>query len=224
MQRQRAVSLELAFPVLHVFRNIDDNRTGPAGACELKRAADRFFKLFRVCHEEHVLGDGAHDRGDRRLLERVRADRGTRHLSAYDDHGHRVRHAVAYRRDGIGRARAGRHHDDADLAAGACVPRGHETGALFVGRYDEPHRRLFVLRLMNAVVAKDGVVDGQDCATAVAEYRIDALIGEHLHHRICTGHALAAERMLVRPCRICLLVHRTVALEGISHGFLSSVY
>ncbi len=50
--------------------------------------------------------------------------------------------------------------------------------------------------LVLVVVAKHRVVDGQNGAAAVAEDRIDALVGHHLHDRIGAAQRLTGERVL----------------------------
>ena len=44
---QRARALEFARPVLHVLRDVDDHRTGTAGARDLERGAHRGLELAR---------------------------------------------------------------------------------------------------------------------------------------------------------------------------------
>ena len=45
------------------------------------------------------------------------------------------------------------------------------------------------------VVAKYGVVNRQDRAAAVAENRVDALVGQHLHQHVRARHAGARQRV-----------------------------
>ena len=140
----------------------------------------RRLEPLRVGDQEHVLGDRAHERCHRRLLEGIGADRGGRHLAADHHDRHRIGHAVAHRRDRVGGARARGDQADADPAAGARIAGRHEpapcslagTISGICAAAGAP------LRL---VVDEDGVVGRQDRAAAVAEDGLDALVGEHLH-------------------------------------------
>src|SRR5690606_34498720 len=69
-----AAAREVAFPVLHVFRNVDYHGTRPAGSRKLKGGAYRDLEPLRIGHQEDVLGDGAHNRGNGCFLECVGAD------------------------------------------------------------------------------------------------------------------------------------------------------
>jgi len=88
----------------------------------------------------------------------------------------------------VARPRGRERH--AHAPAGAREARRHEPGALFVRRDDEGHRRPVFL-----VVAEHGVKDGQDGAAAVAENRLHALVGQHLHQHVRTRHAGAGQRV-----------------------------
>ena len=197
VQRQGAFSLERPLPVLYVLRDIDDHRARPPGTGEFEGAADRRLELLGIGDEENVFGDGAHDGGNRRFLEGVGADGGRRDLSADDDQRDRIRHAVADRRDGIGCAGPGRHHDDADPPTRPGVTGRHESGALLIGGDDEAHSRSIFFLLTVVVVAEHGVVNRQYRAAAIAEDRIDAFVREHLDYSFRTAHGLPGERVLV---------------------------
>ncbi len=77
-----------------------------------------------------------------------------------------------------------------DSPAGARKPRGHESGALLVGRDDQRHGGLVLL-----VVAEYGIVNRQYRAAAVAEHRVHALVGQHLDEHFRTRHAGAGQRV-----------------------------
>ena len=115
LERQLALTAKRTLPVLHVLRNVHDDRTGPAAARQFEGAAHSCLELLRVGNEQDMLGNGAHDGRDRRFLERIGADCRTRHLAADDDERDRIRHAVTNRRHRVRGAGTGRHHDDADL-------------------------------------------------------------------------------------------------------------
>src|SRR5438105_3697911 len=79
--RQQPLAEENALPVLYVLRDVDDHGPGPAGAGDLERRAYRGLELRRIGNQEDMLGNRAHDRGDRRLLEGIGANRGGGHLT-----------------------------------------------------------------------------------------------------------------------------------------------
>ncbi len=67
-----------------------------------------------------------------------------------------------------------------DPATGAGVTHRHEAGTLLIGRYDQRQRRCAIFIAVFIVIAEHSVIGGQDCATAVAEYRLHALIDKYL--------------------------------------------
>ena len=195
VQRQCAEALERTFRVLHVFWNIDHNRTRPAGAGKFERTAHRLFKLFGVGDQEYVFCDGAHDCRHGRFLKRIRAHRSSRHLPAYDDDWNRVSHAITNGCHGIRCTWSRRHHDDTDFAARACITCRHETGTLLICWNDQRHRRLAIGMTVLVVVAEYRVVRWQDRAATVAEYGIDTFIGKDLHDDIGAAQSRSGERM-----------------------------
>jgi hypothetical protein len=192
--RQVAVAMERADPVLNVFRDVDHDGAGSARTRDLERRAHRRLEPQRIGHEEHVLRDRTHERADRRFLERVGADGAGRDLPADHDDRNGVGHAVAHRRHAVRRAGSRRDHHDADAPARARVAGGHEPRALLVRGHDQRHRLDAAVRVRR-VVAEHRVVSRQDRAAAVAENRLDALVGEHLNDDIGAGHLRAGERV-----------------------------
>jgi hypothetical protein len=89
-------------------------------------------------------------------------------------------------------SRSGTRSDqrDAHPAAGAGKSGGHESGTLLVRRHDQRHRRSMFL-----VIAKYRIVDRQDGAAAIAENRVDTLVGQHLHQHVGARHTDARERV-----------------------------
>ena len=75
---------------------------------------------------------------DVRFLERVRADRGPRHLPGDRDDRHRVHVGVGDRGDQVGGARTRGRHADPDLAGRLRVSLGGVAGALLVADQDVP--------------------------------------------------------------------------------------
>ena len=193
--RQLALAEVGPDPVLDVFRHVDNDRTRPPGTGDLEGGTHRRLETPRIRDQENMLGHRSHQRRNRSLLESVGADGRGRDLAADDDHRHRIGEAVANRSDRIGRARAGRHDADTDLAAGPGVARRHEARALLVGRDDQRHLPGRVV----AVVDENGVVRWQDGAAAVAENDLDALVGEHLDDDFGAGQRPAGGRSGLDP-------------------------
>ena len=104
-QLQQAFAAENTFPVLNILRNIQNDRPRPIAARNFKSRANRRFEFFRIEHQKRALRARAHDVEDRRLLKRVGADGCARNLSADQNYGHRIGHAVANRRHAVRRAR-----------------------------------------------------------------------------------------------------------------------
>ncbi len=210
--RQAPRTMEGAAPVLHIFRNVDHHRTGPAGARDLERSTDRGFKPGGIRHQEDMFGDRAHDAGDRGFLKRVAAHGGRGHLAADHDDGNRIRHAVTYRSNRIGGTGSGGHDADTDLAAGPCITRCHEPCALLVRGYDQRH--LLSRRTgLPLVVDENGIVGGQNRPAAVAENRVYTLIRQHLHDDIGTRHLLAGKGMSARRQRGVTVFHGCVSVD-----------
>ena len=128
--------------------------------------------------------DSSHDGSDWCFLERVCSDCRRGHLAANHNHRDRVGHAVAHGRYRVGGARPGRHHDDANLAAGPCIARGHKACTLLIGWYNQLDGRFAVLYRVCVIVPEHRIVDWEDRAAAVAEHCIDTFIGQNLHHRV----------------------------------------
>src|SRR5210317_376315 len=135
--RQQSGAAEFPGPVLYVLRDIDDHRTRAPGPGYFKCGTDGCLQPGRIGHEENVFRAAAHDAGNGRFLEGIGADRGGRHLAADNHDRNGIGHTVAYRRNGVGGARTGSHHDHANLAGGAGVTGRHKGCALFVCGYDQ---------------------------------------------------------------------------------------
>ena len=110
-----------------------------------------------------------------------------------------------------------------DFAARAGITGRHESGALFIGSDDKRYGGRAVGTLVLVVVAKYGVIGRQDCPAGVAEYRVDAFIGQDLHDHIGTVHTRAREWMPA-GFRVCRLVSHCAASHYVSTGFFASVY
>ena len=192
--RQQPLAEENALPVLYVLRDVDDHGPGPAGAGDLEGRAYRGLELHRIGNQEDMLGNRAHDRGNRRLLEGIGANRGGGHLTRNHDNRYRISHAIAHGCNSVRRTGPGSHEAQPHPARGPGIARGHEPGPLLVGRDDERN-----LRTARAgaflVIEEHRVVGREDRPAAVAEYGCDALVGEHLHDHAGAGHFFARERV-----------------------------
>jgi hypothetical protein len=98
-----------------------------------------------------VLDHGAGDADRVAFLERILADGVARHLAGDHHHGNRVHVGGRQARDGIGHARTGRDHGDADLVRAARIGIGGVDRGLLVAYQD----------VLEFVLLEDGVVDVQ---------------------------------------------------------------
>ena len=78
------------------------------------------------------------------------------------------------------------------------VARRHEAGTLFIGGYDQGHRRLAVGRAMLVVIAKHRVVGRQYRAAGIAEHGVDVFVSEYLDDDIGAAHRGAGKRVIFR--------------------------
>ena len=190
--RQSTLTSEHHVRVLYILRNVDHHRAGPAGARDLEGGAHRRFQSRRVSHQEHVLGDRAHEGRDRCFLEGIRTDRSARDLTTDHHDRHRVRHAVADRRHRIGGARTRGHETHTHLTAGAGIARGHKTRTLLIGGHDQRHLDAAGALLL-LVEGEDRVVGREDGAAAVAKDGPDALVRQDLDDRLRPRHGRAGQ-------------------------------
>ncbi len=156
-ERQVPLALERADGVLHILRYVNDDRARSAAPGQLERRPHGVFEPVGVFAEKDMFRACTHHIKYGRFLERIRTDGCTGHLAANQHHRDRIGHAVANRRDGIGRAGARRDHHHTDLAAGTGIARRHESGALFVCRHNQAD---LILEVVGFVVPEDGVVCG----------------------------------------------------------------
>jgi hypothetical protein len=164
----------------HVLGDVDQDRTGPAGRGEVERFGHDARHVVDRLHQVVVLGDRQGDAVDVGLLERVRADGATRHLTGDGDHGDRVHVRVGDRRDQIGRPGAGGGDADAYLAGGLGVPGRGVPGALLV-----PDQYVADLGV------EDRVVRGQDRTARDTEHDVDTERLEGSDERLRAGDRLA---------------------------------
>ena len=120
------------FCLLHIFRQIDHNRTGTAAAGDIKCFLDDARDVLDVFDEEIVLGAWTRDADEVRFLESVVADHGGRNLAGQHDHRGGIHVGVGDSGDGVGRAGARGNEHDARASADAGIALGHVSRALFV--------------------------------------------------------------------------------------------
>ena len=163
---------------LHVFRNVDHDRTGTARARDMEGLVQDARQILDALHEPVVLGAGPGDADRVALLERIRADQMRRHLAGDADDRDRIHQRIDQAGHGIGSARTRGDEADADLARRACVALGRMDDALLVATQNVTDR----------VLLEDLVVDRQHSAAGIAEQRVDALILQGFEHHFCAGH------------------------------------
>ena len=173
--------LELAAMHRHVLRDVDQHRAGAAGAGEVEGLLHRHRDVAHVLDEEVVLHARAGDTDGVDLLEGVLADGSRGHLAGDDHHRDRVAVGGGDAGDGVGGARAGGHHGDADLLGAAREAVG--------GVY----RRLLVAHqhVADLVLLEERVVEEEDRAARVTEDILDLFFlqapdynfGSGQHHR-----------------------------------------
>jgi hypothetical protein len=132
-----------------VLGNVNDHRTGSAGAGNDKRLFDGRGQFAAFGHQVVVLGDGAGDADGVRFLKGVVADHVERHLSGNADDGRRIEIGRGQAGGGVGRAGAARHQTDADLAGGARITVGGMHGGLLVAGEDDMDGRFGIQRVEN---------------------------------------------------------------------------
>jgi hypothetical protein len=144
----------------------------------VERLVQRARDLERVLDHERVL-DGRH--GDAEhvgLLEAVGPQQVRAHLAGDEHSRDRVHHRVLDRRHDVRGARAARGQADADLARRLRVTLGGVPAARLVAHQD-----------MADAAVEQGVVGGDVRAAGKAEYDVDALRLQALHHGIDRPHS-----------------------------------
>ena len=182
----RMIGLVLDVPVdrigaageLHVFRDVDDDRSRAAVRGDVERLVQDAGQVFDPAHQIIVLGATAGDAGGVALLERVRADEMGRHLAGDADQRDRIEQRVGQAGDRVGGAGTGRDQQNADLAGRAGVALGRVGRALLMAHENVPQ----------LVLIEDRVVDRQHRAARIAEHDVDALILQRLDHHLRAGH------------------------------------
>ncbi len=163
---------------LNVLGNIDDDRTGPAAARDVKRLVQDPGEIVHVADEIVMLGAGARDADRVAFLERVAADHMRGNLAGEADERDGIHQRVGQPGHGIGRAGARRNQQHADLARRARIAFGRVRGALLMA-YEH---------VTDAVLLEQFVIDRQHRAAGIAEDIFDTLIGKGLQDDFRTSH------------------------------------
>ena len=180
-QVDRVGVLEVEHRLLHVARDVHEDRPAAAGAGDVERGLHDVRELVDVLDEPRVLDDRDRDAGDVALLERVRADQVRAHLAGDADERRRVHPRVGDRGDEVRRARAGRRDRDADPSRRARVALRHVPCALLVAGEDVTHGR----------PARERVVGREDGAAGKPEGDVDPLGLERAEDRVGAVHSHA---------------------------------
>ena len=164
---------------LHVFTDVDQDRSRSARRRNVKRFLHHPRQVFGARDEVVVLRDAAADFHHRRFLKRIVTQRGRTHLPRDRDHRDRVHLRVGNARDEVGRAGAAGAEANARLAGGARVAVRHESAALFVAREDGAE---FVGHL------GEGLVNRHRRAAGIGEYDVDTVPDEALNEDVGPAH------------------------------------
>ena len=164
--------------LLRVFGDVDEDRAGAAGLCDLEGEAQRAGQVFSAVDEEVVLGHGQCDAGDVHFLKGVGAEHFAGDVAGDADDGNGIEHGGGDAGDEVGCAGAAGGDADADLAGGARVAVGHVRGALLVAHQDVVDGKL-----------AQRVVGGQNCAAGIAEDVGNALAYQRGPQNFSAGEA-----------------------------------
>src|SRR6201999_2124475 len=123
---------QCALALQHVFRDVDEDRSGATGGSDVERFGDHLRDLVARADQEVVLGDRHRDARDVGFLEGVGADQCATDLTGDGDDGDRVHLGIRQRRDQVRRAGARGRHAHTHPAGGVRVATGGVTGTLLV--------------------------------------------------------------------------------------------
>ena len=196
---------------LHVLRDVDDDRAWAAVRGDVEGLVQDARQILDPAHQIIVLGAIAGDAGRVAFLERVRADEMGRHLAGDADQRDRIHQRVGETGDRVGRARAGGHQKDADLAGRAREAFCGMRRALLVA-----HENVADLVLM-----EDRVVDRQHRAAGIAEDELDALIFQRLDHHFGAGHVLRHNRYSPLSSVVLDLRQQKRPSRGLGHALVN---
>ena len=181
VDRKRLVGLVIEFDLckLHIERQIDQHRTGAAGAHDVKRLTEHARHQRRLAYGDgpfgHRLGDGFDIDGLEVFLVQTRAWR----LSSDAQDRNRIRDGGVQPCDHVGARRAGGADTNADISClGARIAFSHVRGALDVTRENMIDRTSLFQRGIKRI----------DCRARNAERADDAFLFENAHRCIDCPH------------------------------------
>ena len=166
-QRLVGVGVELDLGHLHVERQVDQHRAGPAGAHQVERLLERAGHLGRLEHGHRHLRQRLGDGGDVDGLEVLLVQPGDGRLAGDAQDRDRVGRRRVQAGDHVGAGRAGGADAHADVAGpGPGVALGHVGGALDVPGQD----------VLDPAVVAHGGVERVDGGPGQPEDRVDAFL------------------------------------------------
>ena len=197
VQRQRriGVAVELDLRHLHVDRQVDQHRAGPARAHQVEGLLEDARHQRRLAHRHRPLGHRPRDRLDVDRLEVFLVQAGARRLAGNAKNRYRIGLRRVQACDHVRAGRPGSADAHAQVAGlGAGIALGHVRGAFDVARQV----------VADAVALAQRGVEGIDRGAGHAEGDLDAFFFHHQHRCLCCCH----------PCHSDLQAHeRTIAMN-----------
>ena len=148
-------------PELDVLRDIDDDRSRPAGRGHGEGPVDGGLDVLDPLHEVGMLRDRPDETEDVGLLEGVAAHERRRHLAGDGDHRDAVHVRAGETGDEIRGARTRCRDAHAHASGGARVAVGHVGGTLLVTHEDVMDRRVVGEGVIEREARAAGVAKGQ---------------------------------------------------------------
>ena len=162
--------------VLYILGDIHQDRSGSAGLCDTECLTDGVRQIFHTLYQKIVLGDGHGHAGDVHFLEAVPSDQRVRHVAGDGNQGNGVQICGSDTGDQVGRTRTGGGDDYADLTGGTCIAVRSVCCALLVCCDD----------VVDPVLCQiQGIIDVDDLAARITEYRRCALFDQGLYDDLC---------------------------------------
>ena len=182
----------------HVFGNVHQNRSRPAGRRDVEGLFDRHSEIIDILHQEIVLGAGTAQTDIVRLLKGIISDQARRHLAGKADKRDRIHRGIHQRRDDIAHAGSGGHQRDARFSRRFCISFGHVAGALLMAGEDH----VDVLLLMEDVEYFEHNPPWQ------GKERFHSLALETLDENFCSCEFHASPHVTSAGASDCLRSHR----------------
>ncbi len=164
--------------LLHILGDVDQDRAGAAGPCDMERLLEHIHQVVDIRHQVVMLGDRLRDAGHVGFLEGIAADESRRDLAGDRHDRRRVHHRVGQRRHQVGRARSAGRDAHAELATARCagIAFGGVSGGLFVA-----HQHVVDL------IFRQGMVERHDRAARIAKDHVNAFAHQCFTHDLRPG-------------------------------------